>query len=183
MTFTFPQAAKNKLGYDPKQVDAFISAARAQFNDGNLEMVNASGIRNSEFDLIKGGYQITAVDTAMDRLEDAFASREMQRQKQLRGEYAVKDRLDRIKEIVKGRLERPKGKKFSKSGFVLRGYDRKQVDALCDEISSHLSNKTPLQPNAVRRAVFRENRNGYSENQVDAFIDRVVEVIQLEKNI
>lgn len=183
MSFNFPKAEAKKLGYQPVQVDEFVATARQQFNEATAELLNSSDIRNVEFDLIAGGYQIAAVDTAMDRLEDAFGEREIQRQKLFRGEFAVQDRLARIREIIAGRLQRPNGKKFAKTGIVLRGYNRKQVDALCESIDSHLSLKTPLQPNAVRRAVFRTSRNGYSESQVDAFIDRVVEVIQLEKNL
>jgi DivIVA domain-containing protein len=39
-----------------------------------------------------------------------------------------------------------------------------------------------LQLNVVRRAIFKANRGGYVESQVDAFIDRVVEILQIEKN-
>ncbi|MEY4639885.1 MAG: hypothetical protein RLY13_883 [Actinomycetota bacterium] len=183
MSFHFPLAAADKPGYDLPQVDAFIANARAQYADSNLEVVTSNELRNTEFDLVHGGYEISAVDTAMDRLEDAFSSREIQRQKQLRGDAAVIDRLARISEIVNGRLIRPKGKKFSSVGYLLRGYDRKQVDQLCNQVAEHLASKTPLQLNTVRRAIFKAKRGGYVESQVDAFIDRVVEILQIEKNL
>lgn len=182
MSYSFPAAEAKELGYDPVQVDKFVELARVQYADSNLELVTSNLIRNTEFDLVAAGYQIQTVDTAMDRLEDAFAAREIQRQKLFRGEFAVNDRLDRIIEIVKARISRPKRQKFSRVTWILRGYDRKQVDALCQQIENHLSNGVPLQLNVVRRSIFRAKRGGYVESQVDAFIDRVVEILQIEKN-
>jgi DivIVA domain-containing protein len=182
VSYSFPVSASDKPGYDKSQVDLFISKARTQYSNPELELVTSNTLRNTEFDLVHGGYEIQAVDTAMDRLEDAFAAREIQRQKLNRGDNAVQDRLARIKEIVSGRLIRPKRKKFSNVGYLLRGYDRKQVDQLCNQVAAHLSAGTPIQLNVVRRAIFKAKRGGYVESQVDAFIDRVVEILQIEKN-
>lgn len=182
MSFSFPQAEAKQLGYLPEQVDSFIETARNQFADATQELLTSNQLRNTEFDLVSGGYEITAVDTAMDRLEDAFAAREIQRQKLFRGEFAVNDRLARITEIVRGRLSRPKRQKFASVGFLLRGYDRKQVDALLAQVEQHLNSGTRLQLNVVRRAIFKAKRGGYVESQVDAFIDRVVEILQIEKS-
>ena len=182
MSYSFPIAEAKQTGYNKEQVDKFVELARVQYGDSNLEVVSSNLIRNTEFDLVLEGYQIAAVDTAMDRLEDAFAAREIQRQKLFRGEFAVNDRLDRIVEIVRGRLARPKRKKFGHVVWILRGYDRKQVDALCLQIENHLNNGIPLQLNVVRRAIFKAKRRGYVESEVDAFIDRVIEILQIEKN-
>lgn len=182
MSFSFPKADPKQLGYQQFQVDEFVAIARTQYADETQELLTSNQLRNKEFDLVAGGYEITAVDTAMDRLEDAFAAREIQRQKLFRGEFAVNDRLDRIIEIVRGRLIRPKRKKFANVGYLLRGYDRKQVDALLTQVEDHLNSGTRLQLNVVRRAIFKAKRGGYVESQVDAFIDRVVEVLQIEKN-
>lgn len=182
MSYSFPTTDSKQPGYDKEQVDKFIELARAQYADSNLELVTSNLIRNTEFDLVPEGYQVSAVDTAMDRLEDAFAAREVQHQKVFRGEFAVNDRLARVTEIVKARIMRPKRKKFGTVVWLLRGYDRKQVDALCRQIEGHLDNGVPLQLNTVRRAIFSARRGGYVESQVDAFIDRVIEILQIEKN-
>jgi DivIVA domain-containing protein len=182
VSYSFPLAAPDKPGYEKYQVDAFIALARAQFSNADQETLPANQLRNTEFDLVHGGYELSAVDTAIDRLEDAFSAREIQRQKLLRGEHAVSDRLSRISEIVIGRLERPRRKKFASVGFLLRGYDRKQVDQLCFQIERHLKSGNQINLNLVRRAIFKAKRGGYVESQVDAFIDRVVEILQIEKN-
>lgn len=182
MSYSFPTSAPDKLGYEKAQVDQFVAKARQQYADSNLEVATSNLLRNTEFDLVPGGYEIVAVDTAMDRLEDTFATREIQRQKQVGGQSAIEDRLERITEIVYGRLLRPKRKKFSNVGLLLRGYNRKQVDSLCEQVSAHLYSGAPLQLNVVRRAIFKADRGGYVESQVDAFIDRVIEILQIEKN-
>ena len=182
MSYSFPTSASNKHGYDKVQVDQFIAKARAQYSDTSLGVVTSNLLRNTEFDLVNGGYEIIAVDTAMDRLEDAFAAREVNHQKQAGGQSAIEDRLVRITEIVYGRLLRPNRKKFSNVGPLLRGYNRKQVDSLCELVSAHLYSGVPVQLNVVRRAIFKADRGGYVESQVDAFIDRVIEILQIEKN-
>jgi DivIVA domain-containing protein len=182
VSYTFSSAGPKQLGYQKEQVDTFIELARAQYADTALELITSNQIRNTEFELIPSGYEITAVDTAMDRLEDAFAAREISRQKTLKGDFAVEDRLIRIREIVQGRVSRPKKRKFSSTGFLLRGYSRSQVDNLCKSIEAHLNEGQPIQLNTVRRAIFTAKRGGYLESQVDAFLDRVVEILQIEKN-
>jgi DivIVA domain-containing protein len=182
VSYSFPTSAPKQLGYEKAQVDQFVAKARAQYSDISLEVVTANLLRNTEFDLVNGGYEIISVDTAMDRLEDAFAAREINHQKQAGGQAAIEDRLMRITEIVYGRILRPNRKKFSNVGLLLRGYNRKQVDSLCEQVSAHLYSGVPLQLNVVRRAIFKADRGGYVESQVDAFIDRVIEILQIEKN-
>lgn len=183
MTYNFPNALAKQKGYDQNQVNKFIELARVQFSDATLDAVTADSIRNVQFDLVPNGYLVSAVDAAMDRLEDEFAAREVQRQKTNRGDSAVEDRLARVTEIVRGRTSRPKRKKFSSTGWWLRGYSRKQVDQLCSQIEQHLSGGTVFPLANVRKVVFISKPGGYVEAQVDAFIDRVVEILQIEKHI
>lgn len=183
MTYDFPLASAKQKGYDQNQVNKFIELARVQFSDASLDAVTADSIRNVQFDLVPNGYLASAVDTAMDRLEDEFAAREVQRQKTIRGDSAVEDRLHRINEIVRGRTSRPNRQKFSSTGWWLRGYSRKQVDQFCSQIEQHLAGGTVLPVASVRKVVFTAKPGGYVEAQVDAFIDRVVEILQIEKNI
>lgn len=182
MSFTFPRTDKKNPGYEAEQVDAFLARARAQFTNPVDGGVSAYDVRNTEFDLVHGGYDPAIVDGAMDKLEDSFAARELQRQKADRGSYAVEDRYSRVVELIRGRLERPRGQRFANTGFLLRGYSRKQVDALCEHITRHLDSGVPLAMDDVRRVVFNVKRLGYVEAQVDAFIDRVIEALQIEQN-
>jgi len=78
MSFDFPHAKPRKLGYDPVAVNQFIERARAEFTaDHNGDVLT---IADQEFPLVKGGYSVTAVDVALDRLEDAFVARKFKQQ-------------------------------------------------------------------------------------------------------
>ena len=182
MSFTFPKSGSKQPGYSQSQVEEFLSRARAQFNTPVESGLTAHDVRNTEFDLVHGGFIPDVVDSAMDKLEDSFAAREILRQKNEKGSYALDDRLARVVELIRGRLIRPKGKRFSTTGFLLRGYSRKQVDALCEHILRHFDSQAPLTIDEVRRVVFNAKRGGYVEAQVDAFIDRVIEALQIEQN-
>lgn len=179
MSFPFPHAKPRKLGYAPAEVDEFISKARQAYNFGSdgTEL----GIRKSEFNLVKGGYSVTAVDVALDRLEDSFARRQYERIVERSGVEALHERANQIRIVLVGRIERPKRKRFDNTGFILRGYSRKQVDAFLDSVSNHIDNRADLPVDDVRKMIFTPKRGGYAENQVDAFIDAVIELLQIEK--
>lgn len=180
MAHQFAHTDQKHPGYEPAQVDEFIAKARAQFADFEQEILPADHLRRVEFDLVHGGYEISAVDEAIARLEDAFAKHEIQRQIAKSGRYAVDDRHARIKEILLGRTERPAGNKFTRVSWIMRGYDRKQVDALAAHIERHLLSEAPLSLSEVRGSIFKATRGGYVEGQVDAFLDRVIEILQIE---
>jgi DivIVA domain-containing protein len=182
MSNTFPNTAAKSLGYDPEQVDRVIAKAREQFADANSKVVTADALRRAEFDLVKGGYSISAVDAALDRLDDAFAAREAKTLQAQLGEYGLNDYSSRIEETILGRCERSRGSRFSGSGVLLRGYSKKQVDELTERVYRHLTAKQPLAIEDVRGSLFKSKRGGYAENQVDAFIDKVVELLQIERS-
>ena len=182
MAHQFAHVDNKHPGYEPTQVDEFIAKARAQFANFEVEILPSDHLRRVEFDLVHGGYEIAAVDQAIARLEDAFAQREIQRQIAKAGQYAVDDRHARIKELLIARTERPAGKKFARVSWIMRGYDRKQVDNLAAHIERHLLSEAPLSVNEVRESIFKATRGGYVEGQVDAFLDRVIELLQIEVN-
>ncbi len=179
MSFTFPKT--KKLGYDPAEVDSFIALAREQFAHRDDQVVSASDLRRVEFTLVRGGYSVSAVDGAIDRLEDAFAESEQKKRIATLGFDAGRERLASLKSLINGRLDRPKRQHFSSSGLILRGYDRKQVDRFLASVAAHIETGRELDLNSARRAVFKVKRGGYAENQVDAFIERVVELLHLER--
>ncbi len=179
MSFPFPNAKPKKLGYEPSEVDAFVAQAREAYN--NLEDGQRLGIRDREFALIKGGYSVTAVDVAMDRLEDSFSARRVSELLAKSGSESLNERANEIRLLLVGRLERPIGKRFDSTGMIFRGYSRKQVDTFLLAVSSHIDTRTALSLDEVRTVIFTPTRGGYAENQVDAFIDRVIELLQIEK--
>ena len=179
MSFPFPHAKPRKLGYSPAEVDAFISEARSAYN--NQEDGVRLGIREREFELVKGGYSVSSVDVALDRLEDSFSDRALRRILFQQGPEALNERANEIRVLLVGRLERPARKRFKSTGLILRGYSRKEVDSFLVRVSSHIDTRTALSLDDVRKVIFTPKRGGYAENQVDAFIDAVIELLQIEK--
>jgi DivIVA domain-containing protein len=182
MSFQFELADAKKPGYQTQQVDEFIAKARLQYANFDEALLPANRIRAVEFDLVHGGYDIAAVDAAIARLEDAFAAKEIKLEIATKGEYAITDRYERIKDLLFARVERPRGQKFSRVQWIMRGYNLKQVDSLCEHIERHFVSGAPLTVAEVRSSIFKATRGGYVEGQVDAFLDRTIELLQIEAN-
>ena len=182
MNTSLPSTKGRKLGYDQAQVDAFIEMARSQYENPSGHLLTSERIRETEFDLVRGGYQVSAVDSALDRIEDALAEREIKRKIENRGPESVADHELRVHEILTNRLNRPKRNRFEKVSWPARGYNKREVDKLCNLILEHFVNQEQLKMSEVRRIVFSAQRGGYAENQVDAFIDRVVQILHIERN-
>jgi DivIVA domain-containing protein len=179
VSFPFPNAKPNKLGYRPADVDDFIAQSRVVFNSNQIDAL--PDIRDKEFTLEKGGYSVSAVDAALDRLEDTFAARRLQSFLDAGQLDDLLDRLNELKVLLVGRVERPTRKRFSTTGLVFRGYSRKEVDIFVRLVNSHLDGGQKMSLDAVRKVLFTPKRGGYVESQVDLFIDKVVELIQIEK--
>ena len=181
MNYSFPLTKGRVQGYSTDQVDEFIGRARRQFEDPSQRIVSSGLLRGAEFSLVRQGYDIVAVDLALDRLEDAFAQKELALEITEMGRFAIEDRLAKFVDTLQGRIDRPKKKRFSRVNWPLRGYSRKQVDAFCEKLERYLFSGSSLNSGDVRKVLFRSKRGGYEEQKVDAFIERAIEVIQLRQ--
>ena len=83
---TFPKTRKR--GYDIDEVEDFLEEARRAYSSDVPTTVNAERIRRTAFSMQRGGYSATHVDAALERLEDAFATREREHAMQVAGEAA-----------------------------------------------------------------------------------------------
>jgi DivIVA domain-containing protein len=176
MSEKFPRA--KKLGYSVDQVDSFLASAREQYLNPVANQVTSQNVRATKFSLAKHGYSISAVDAAMEKLEDVFAKRELERKLQQVGFNDFLAEINELKALLEARINRAKGKRFAKRGWPFGGYNRKQVDALCSRIATYLKAESELTVRDVRMEVFKSKRGGYAEHQVDAFMDKVVELLQ-----
>ncbi|WP_151952900.1 DivIVA domain-containing protein [Brevibacterium sp. Marseille-P9724] len=181
MEKSFPRMSGWKSGYDPGQVDSFFKRARESYEreqpgPGDLD---ARAVRTVGFDLVRRGYHVGVVDAALDRLEDAFAKSSRERLIAEEGEKAWMDRLSSAAGSLQARLERPRGERFELAADRTIGYDLAEVDQLCDKISAYFTQGRAMSVDEVRRVLFRTRRGerAYDEDEVDAFIDRVVEVM------
>ncbi len=179
---TFPRVRRWARGYDPEQVETFLAQARVAYDEaGRGSALTSWHVRTVGFDLVRGGYQMPAVDAALDRIEDAFAGRE-KRRGQREGASAWQSQVRQQEIAVRSLLGRPEGQRFPRGVGMELTYDVDGVDELCRRLDSAFAAGRPLPADEVRQAVFRGRRGakGYREGAVDAFLDRVVELLVLQ---
>jgi len=179
---SFERVARTEYGYNAKQVDQFLQRARVSLETPGAAAhpIRSNDVRAVSFDPVKGGYSAAAVDAALDRLEDAFARRERDELIAERGEEAWLRQIGQLSGTLRGRLHRPDGERFRRpTRKKARSYNTKDVDRLCVDLIGYLEEDKPLSVDNVRRAMFRPavGQDGYEETQVDAFLDRVVELM------
>jgi len=175
---TFPRTGTKTLGYNREQVDEFLAFAKRSYdsNEDTVELT-AEGIRHTAFAMQKDGYSTARVDAALERLEDAFAARERERASREQGEEAWMDEARATAQVLVNRLGRPAGHRFARTSFLSVGYSRADVDRLAAKLLTYFQDGKPVAVDTVRTAVFRPERGGYREAQVDAVLDSVVDVM------
>jgi DivIVA domain-containing protein len=139
--------------------------------------VSADDIRRMAFALERGGYSPAHVDAALERLEDAFASRERERAIQERGDQAWYAETRNTASEILDRLGRADGQRFNRVGILTDGYNTKDVDDFAMRIVRHFRDGQSLTIEEVRTSAFRTKKGGYQEAQVDVLLDAVVHVM------
>jgi len=176
---TFPTNRKSKLGYDIEQVDGFLVRARDAYNGPvtGEQALTAADIRHTAFAMQRGGYSTGHVDAALERLEDAFAAREHQDATAAGGEQKWLDEARTTAQVIINRLGRPDGQRFQRSGALSQGYNRSDVDRFSARLWRYFQDGKPMSVEEVRTVVFRPQRHGYREIQVDLLLDSVTDVM------
>ncbi len=175
MPTSFPRE-RRRPGYDPAEVDRFVTAARAAF-DGRGGRLTAAEIRRTAFTMRRGGYVAASVDAAMERLEDAFATREREAATSNGGERAYYAGTRQLAKEIIARLERPDGQRFARVGFSRIGYSVREVDRFARAARAYFEDGAQVRVERVRSVAFKPRRGGYSEAQVDLLIDGLVETM------
>lgn len=181
MTVLFPKVNALRLGYHPTQVEGFFEQARAAYErpsapQGDLAPLD---VRRTAFDLKHGGYETAAVDSALDRLEVAFVTRQRDAFVRSHGTEAWMQDLAQRAQTLYPRLRRPAGDRFAHPSGLGRGYRADDVDDLLSRITAFFDRGAPLTADDVRGATFRAARGGraYDEGTVDAFLARMVDIL------
>lgn len=179
MSTTFPRSRKSKPGYNVDQVEDFLEEARRAYTAdlGALGVVTAANIRQTAFGMQKGGYSTSHVDAALERLEDAFASRERDRAFASTGDAAWYAQARSSAQQIIDRLARANGQKFSRVGPFTTGYSPKDVDAFAARLMGYFQSGKPMSVDQVRAVVFGSKKRGYNEQQVDLLLDSVIDVM------
>ena len=177
MSELFPRVGALQQGYRVEQVDRYFEIAHEIYDAGELEEMDSEGVRTVAFDVVRGGYQPDAVDSALDRLEAAFLQRRRAEFVAANGRQAWMDQVAELATSLYPRLLRPAGERFAPAPKV--GYSKQDVDALMDRIAAYFDSEEPLTSAEVRTAVFGTARGAkaYDESSVDRYLARVVEVV------
>ncbi|NNC10942.1 DivIVA domain-containing protein [Planctomonas sp. JC2975] len=173
----FPTVKRSKRGYDPEEVDRFLRLARRAYEGDPDVPLTAEDIRRTGFALQRGGYEPGVVDGALERLEDAFASRERVQARQALGDRQWLDDARGTAQVILNRLGRPDAQKFQHASIFTIGYNKREVDRFAKRLVRYFRDGMPMSVDEVRTVVFRQQRNGYREAQVDLLLDSVVDVM------
>lgn len=182
MTDMFPHEKFLKKGYNRAQVDEFFANARIAYERPALDAdaMSSFDVRRAAFDMVYRGYKTSEVDAALDRLEAAFAVRARDEFVRTNGQQAWMTRLAQSAQVLYPRLRRPLGQRFSPPTKARRGYDAREVDTLLNRLIAFFDAGQTLTPDDIRNAVFnrRGRRGAYDERVVDAYLARVVDILQ-----
>jgi len=176
---SFPTASRKEPAYDAGQVDAFIAEARVAYDRYNAAApaLTAGDVRRVAFDIAKHGYSTAAVDAGLERLEAALAELEREHIVMNEGWEGLSRRSRSELEALRERLARPAAKRFARVNIFTTGYRVADVDAFVDEALAGLDTSSTLRASWVRQALFRSQKGGYSENDVDVVLDQLISAL------
>ncbi|MEV5740724.1 DivIVA domain-containing protein [Microbispora rosea] len=184
-----------RLGYDPGQVDAFVRRIERTLGLGPLDgpPVTADEIRNARFAVKLGGYNETAVDFALDAFIVAVEAR---------GGQAAAGASDDLV-ATKDPAGVPEAKRFEDrapgmgrpgsggaAGTITPSAPARATAAHVTAAHVTAARAAPPEPGSpswleaqaarVERVAFRPGRlgMGYREEEVDAFLDRMVATLR-----
>jgi DivIVA domain-containing protein len=185
MSDRFPRVGRLSHGYAVRQVDAYLARVESSLQaGGGAPRTTAASIRRAAFDLVLHGYQPMAVDRVLDRLEERALELERAGSAAPDGAPVGHD-LGAEAAALRTRIGQPNGERFRTTGMLTRGYRQADVDALLDKLGVSLSGESlsgedadaVVGPDTVRESVFRPRRGGYDEDEVDDYLDRVVDLL------
>ncbi len=179
MTHMFRTTGRLRTGYDPGQVDEFFTHARRVYEGEVPDHLDGRTVRRAAFDLVRHGYEPPAVDAALDRLEQAFVTRERTAFVATHGQPAWLEHLADRARTLYGRLARPDGERFAPAPRRVQGYDPTEVDEVCRRLVDYFDHGHALSSADLRQVTFtrRFGHDAYAEGPVDAFLERAVEVL------
>jgi len=183
----FARAGETEPGYKRSEVDRLFTRLAEDYEklSGAAELpedlYTSRRIRQVIFREEPGGYKLDVVDRALEKIEERFAKLERSRYIEAYGLDNWERSLVETGEPARAPGAPPAGERFrrpSKRRYM--GYFVGDVDAVCDHVYAQLNSEEPLDPSVVRHAMFRPASGtvSYDEAQVDAFLDRCIELLQ-----
>lgn len=185
------RAGKHHWGYNVDQVDEFLQHAHDLYEEDDPGLTQED-IQLTSFDLEKNGYVIGQVDATLIRLEKAVVDKHTSYEIAHRGRQAWDDDTKALVRTLEERAEAPDGERFKRGLPKHPSYDVKQVDLLVRQawtrITSLMGVRSQLEPESgseninasqVSNVIFtqRKAQHGYDESSVDAYLNRIIQVL------
>lgn len=172
----FPRVSWRRKGYSPKQVEALLRLIEATLLANGSGPVTAGDIRRAGFELVRGGYEVTVVDAALDAFEEEVLAATA-------GAVGPGGSLAATWELetLRRQLRTPAGVRFPRVPRRRRGHDTIEVDAFLDRIGSLLDAAAEVAVGELRAANFRARRGGYDQDAVDDLLDRLIQLILVSR--
>lgn len=175
---SFPSTSPKVPGYSKEQVDAIYGRAQRQLANPQLRMLTAEILGAVKFDLVKGGYQIPAVDEELARLADVFDQRDIRQKIAQEGQSAVSEELNEMLRTLRPIIEKGPKHAFSKTKG---GYKPSLVVKLCKQIEIRRSALVAPDSFTLRTAPLGRSRRGFSRSEVDDFLALVIAASHRQK--
>lgn len=179
----FELVGEKQQGYSVSEVDDYLARLGNDYSllrQGQVEgILTSEMIRQAVFASEAGGYKPASVDGVLDQVEERFAELENRFRREKLGQRLWEEEVELLAELLLGRLNRPAGERFRRpSQRLVKGYFVRDVDSLCDLLLERLSAGQMFDLELVRGARFRSATGDmcYEETQVDAFLDRCVQL-------
>lgn len=158
--------------------------ARAEVSlQGDYAPMAAADIRRAGFELVRHGYAVAPVDARLDDLEERVLLVEAATSGRRARSDPDTDGTD--VQFLRDQLNEPYMRRFPRSGILRRGYDLDDVDGLVDRVLARFNgvnnSDEVLTVEDVRTAGFKPRRGGYAEEAVDEMLDRVVELLLVQR--
>lgn len=178
------RVGSRRVGYSVHQVRQVLDRCEHDTDrlgeDPSVETISSADIRGMVFDTEKGGYDPSDVDAVLESFEDRFAAAEKRTIIRTQGEEAHHEYAENLADLVMGRLKRQDGERFRRPARRrVEGYFQGDVDRLCEELLDYFRRAEQVEPTLIRRASFRAatSKHAYDEAQVDAFLEKTVQLI------
>lgn len=175
---TIQKVSGKILGYDPEQVDGLLDRVRRQYDNPQSRLVTPGMLAVAKFDLVRGGYRIDQVDTAIAKVADEFEVKEIAERIAKFGKAEIKRDLRKIIGMVAETLATAAKERFSPSPS---GYHHRQVDRLISKVRIAEGKIFGPEPLGIRTSELGTAKGGPNRSEVNEFLALVVSAMHTQR--
>lgn len=167
-------------GYDPEQVDRFLADAKEAYeNKPGCKDINSITVRQVGFKRARMGYDMSEVDSVLERLEAAFIQRKRANVVKGSSQDEWLRQVAQMASRLYPRMDRPRGERFASALPKTMGYNKEEVDRFIDDLGRYFDGDVDLTSQQVHRVVFgaAKGNDAYDMAVVDTYLDLAGEIL------